>query len=465
LDLRPDGVVRDGKSRGEFARQSASTGATFVTVVERMEETKAMADDFEFYVGIDLGAAKHQACVLNRAGRLIGELSFEHSGPGLTEFIRLLDKLTGNISVDRIAIAAETPRGLVVESVLERGFSVFSINPKQLDRFRDRHTVAGAKDDRRDAFVLADSLRTDQPLFRRLARECANIIRLRELSRLEDDLSQDHNRLINQLREQLHRYFPQLLQLSAAAEDPWLWDLIEIAPVPTAARKLTRGRIERLLKQHRVRRLTAEEVMTALRVPALNLAPGSTEAASEHALLLLPRLRLIRQQRLDTATRIENLLDELAATSSETDDIEPERPTDVAVLRSLPGVGRVVAATLLAEASQAITDRDYGALRSYAGVAPVTRQSGNKKTVMMRRGCNRRLRNAVYHWSRVATMSDERSRNHYGRLRARGHSHGRALRTLADRWLNTLVAMLRSHERFDPAKWNSCTATPQVNAL
>jgi transposase len=437
-------------------------GATVVTVVEIARGDQMLADEFDFYVGIDLAATKHRACVVDRTGKVIGELAFEHSGPGLTDFIQSLDKLTGNISVDHIAIAAETPRGLVVESVLERGYLVFSINPKQLDRFRDRHTVAGAKDDRRDAFVLADSLRTDQPLFRRLARECANIIRLRELSRLEDDLTQDHNRLINQLREQLHRYFPQLLQLSGAAEDPWLWDLIEMAPVPVAARRLTRGRIERLLKQHRIRRLTADEVITALRVPALNLAPGTTEAASEHALLLLPRLRLIRQQRLHTATRMENLLDELAATDSDRDHPGLERPTDAAILRSLPGVGRVVAATLLAEASQAISERDYEALRSYAGVAPVTRQSGKKKTVMMRRGCNNRLRNAVYHWCRVATISDERSRNHYAKLRARGHSHGRALRTLADRWLNALVAMLTAHERFDSARWNVCV-TPQAH--
>lgn len=424
-------------------------------------------DDFDFYVGIDLAATKHQACVVNRAGKVAGELAFEHSGLGLTAFTRWLDKLTGGATVERVAIAAETPRGLIVESIMERGYSVFSINPKQLDRFRDRHTVAGAKDDRRDAFVLADSLRTDQPLFRRLTRESADIIRLHELSRLEDDLVQDHNRLINQLREQLHRYFPQLLQLSAAAEDPWLWDLIEIAPVPAAARKLTRGRIERLLKRHRIRRLTADEVMTALRVPALNLAPGTTEAASEHALLLLPRLRLIRKQRLDAAIRMETVLDELAATGfeREDDDPGPERPSDVAVLRSLPGVGRIVAATLLSEASQAIADRDYEALRSYAGAAPVTRQSGNKKTVVMRRGCNNRLRNAVYHWSRVATMSDERRRNYYAKLRARGHSHGRALRALADRWLNALVAMLKTHERFDPARWNSCLISPQTSTL
>jgi hypothetical protein len=89
-------------------------------------------------------------------------------------------------------------------------------------------------------------------------------------------------------------------------------------------------------------------------------------------------------------------------------------------------------------------------------------QSGNKKIVVMRRGCNNRLRNAVYHWSRVATMCDERNRSYYGQLRARGHSHGRALRTLADRWLTALVAMLRTHETFDAAKWNACVITPQA---
>jgi hypothetical protein len=165
-------------------------------VVEIAGGEQILANDFEFYVGIDLAATKHRACVVDGTGKVIGELAFEHSGPGLTDFIRSLDKLTGNISVDHVAIAAETPRGLIVESVLERGYSVFSINPKQLDRFRDRYTVAGAKDDRRDAFVLANSLRTDQPLFRRLARECANIVRLRALSRLEDDFTQDHNRLV-----------------------------------------------------------------------------------------------------------------------------------------------------------------------------------------------------------------------------------------------------------------------------
>jgi hypothetical protein len=76
---------------------------------------------------------------------------------------------------------------------------VFSINPKQLDRFRDRFSVAGAKDDRRDAFVLAHCLRTDGPLFRPLRTDDPRLVRLRELSRGEDALRGDLRRQSNQL--------------------------------------------------------------------------------------------------------------------------------------------------------------------------------------------------------------------------------------------------------------------------
>jgi Transposase len=169
----------------------------------------------------------------------------EHSGSGLIDFIRFLEKTTG-VPGARVGLALETPRGPVSECVLERGYAVFSLHPMPLDRFRDRHTVAGAKDDRREAFVLADSLRPDLARFRRLQQESAALIRWRELSRVEDDLTQDHNRLMNQLREQLPRYFPQLLQLSSAAEEAWVWDLLEMAPNPEVARQLTRSRMGQL---------------------------------------------------------------------------------------------------------------------------------------------------------------------------------------------------------------------------
>src|SRR5262249_59115110 len=118
----------------------------------------------------------------------------------------------------------------------------------------------------------------------------------------------------------------------------------------------------------------------------------------------------------------------------------------------LRGGGPVVTATMIAEAPQLLADRDYRALRAYAGVAPVTRQSGKRATVLMRYGCNLRLRNAIYHWSRVSMQRDPRSRDHYHRLRSKGHSHGRALRGLADRLLAQLCAMLRSGTSYDPER-------------
>src|SRR5215510_4413854 len=87
---------------------------------------------------------------------------------------------------DSLSVAIEVPRGALVAGLIERGFPVFAMNPKQLERFRDRHRVAGAKDDRRDALVLADSMRTDQPSFRRLQLDAPQLLVLRELSRAEE---------------------------------------------------------------------------------------------------------------------------------------------------------------------------------------------------------------------------------------------------------------------------------------
>src|SRR4029077_14687285 len=70
-------------------------------------------------------------------------------------------------------------------------------------------------------------------------------------------------------------------------------------------------------------------------------------------------------------------------------------------------------------------------------------------------GCNLRLRNAIYDWSRVSMQRDSRSREHYHRLRSKGHTHGRALRGLADRLLALLCAMLRSRTTYDPARRQS----------
>ncbi len=406
-----------------------------------------MEQAYRRFVGIDWATQAHQLCVIDAERHVLEERSVEHAGSAIAQCVEWLTRISDGDPAST-AVAIETPRGAIVEVLVERGFHVFAVNPKQLDRFRDRHTVAGSKDDRRDAFVLADSLRTDQPCFRRVRVDDPLIIQIRELSRVEEDLTQDANRLHNRLREQLHRYFPQMLRLSPAAQEPWLWALVELAPTPLEAAQLRRARVEKLLRSHRIRRLSADDVLKELKTPALQVAPGAVEAACAHIALLIPRLRLVHAQRADCGRRIEALLQKLAPVGESEGQKCEHR--DVQILRSLPGAGRVVVATMLAEASQPLADRDYHALRAHSGVAPVTKQSGKRAHVVMRHGCNARLRNALYHWARVSIQHDTHSRTTYAALRKRGHRHGRALRSVADRWLRVLVAMLKNATLYDP---------------
>ena len=242
------------------------------------------------------------------------------------------------------------------------------------------------------------------------------------------------------------------MALCPAANAPWFWALWEQAPTIAAHRALSRAAISALLKARRIRRVTAAEVHGALQTPALTTAPGVVEATEAHIALLVPHLRLVVAQRAACVKRTDALLRELE--TREDTDGERNQHRDVQILRSLPGVGRQVAATMLAEASRPLRARDYHTLRLYVGIAPVSKWSGKRRlrpTVHMRRACNRRLRRAAYHWGRVSLVNDGPTRVYYDELRARGHTHGRALRSVIDRWFRILVAMLRTGTLYDPS--------------
>jgi hypothetical protein len=416
-----------------------------------------VTQQFRFYVGVDWAAEQHQACVLNAQGEVLEQRKVEHSGNGITGFMTWMEALAEG-QVDGIAVSIEVPRGPLVEAFLEHRWAVFSINPKQLDRFRDRHTVAGAKDDSRDAYVLADSLRTDQHCFRRVEADHAAVVRIRELSRTEESVGADLRRTVNQLYQLLLRYYPQLLQLSATPDEPWLWALLEIAPTPELGAKLKNGRIRRLLAKYRIRRWSPEAIAEVLGTPPLPLSAGTAEAVSEHALLLIPQLRLLSTMRKQVGDRMEVLMEEVAKAPSDTPETQILR--DISVLQSFPGIGRIVAGAFLAEGARPLIQRDYYALRAHGGIAPVTRQSGKSRQVGMRYRCNTRLRNALYHWARTSVQHDSRSKQQYARLRAAGHSHGRALRGVADRLLTVLIAMLRNGQPYDPKRRSASDANP-----
>jgi transposase len=406
---------------------------------------------YEYLVGIDWATEKHDVCVLDPQGHVVSRHVVEHRGDALRAWFDELLKLAEG-HPERLAIGIETPRGALVESLVERGFHVYSLNPKQLDRFRDRHNVAGAKDDKLDSFVLGDSLRTDRQCFRRVRVDDPLIIQVRELSRASDDLSVELGRLSNQLREQVYRLLPQLLTLCPAADEPWCWDLLTLIAGGADPTRIRPTQVERILKVNRIRRLEAEEVLTVLREQPPWTTPGTQMAVRAHIGLLVPRLRAAWEQSRDCERQIKRLLEELAGPAAVEGEIREHR--DVSILQSLPGAGKIVVATMLAEASQPLADRDYQTLRSQAGIAPVTKGSGKRSKqraiVTMRLACNGRLRDALFHWARVAVTLDERCRALFCRHREHGQTLGRALRSVGDHLLRILVAMLKSRTLFDP---------------
>ena len=180
-----------------------------------------------------------------------------------------------------------------------------------------------------------------------------------------------------------------------------------------------------------------------LRSKPLPLDPVAAEGNAEHVDSLAQRLQLVERQIGEIETKLERHIAEFSEVPhpEDTDAAleDPQRPNDTQILRSMPGIGMTVASVLLSEAQDVLARRDYESLRCLSGVAPVTRQSGKSRVVRRRRAADRRLSDALYHWARIAIQRDSVSRAKYTACRARGHSHGRALRTVADRLLYVVL--------------------------
>lgn len=390
-------------------------------------------------VGIDWGSESHQVCRIDAGGEP-KQRTFPHTSEGLKALIEFV--VEGEIECDQILVAIEVNQGPVVEALLALGLRVYSINPKLQDRLRDRFSLAGAKDDRRDAFVLASCVESDMHAFRKIEPGREENVRLRGVTRLREELKTERRMNTNRLWSELRDYRPELLTLCPGADEEWLWSLLEKAPRPSEGARLTKARIGAVLKQHRIRRLKAEEVRAVLRRDLLPLSPAYIETHVSRVLVLIARLKLAQTQIAEVERQIQKAVSERLKTE------EQSEHRDLRILLSLPGVGALTAATALAESGDAFERRDYNALRALCGAAPITKQSGGTRLVEMRGMCQPRLRASWHQAALVACQVDPKLRVLYLNGRARGQSLGRALRNIVDRLLYLAVQLLRRNELY-----------------
>lgn len=406
---------------------------------------------------IDWGNQEHQLCLVDATGQVVVQRRVCQSAPALAELCAVLREAeAAGTALQGVGI--ERTDGPVVDALQEAGFAVWAINPKQLDRFRAFLAPSGGKDDQLDAYVGAEALRQHPESFTRLAPPEAWQVLLRDQVRLRAEVVQQQVRLRNRAREQLQRYFPQFLELGDL-DTRWQLRLWQRVPTPAAARRVRTTTIATLLRAHRVRRYSAADVLQVLRQPALVVAAGVVDGAVGRLQYLLAELALADEQHVQCSEVLERLLEQRQA--QEQAELAEGEPTDVELLRQLPGFGTLVVATLYAEAPAALRARDLQALRSRTGVAPVSRLSGkqqnryaprHKATVWMRHACSQPLREVLFHAARAAMVNSRFYKARYQAFRQRGHTHGRACRQLGDHLLRVMMSCLRHRQPFSPER-------------
>jgi endonuclease III len=422
------------------------------------------------YVGIDWGSTDNHVCVVDNQGEVKDRFVFELTREGIE---KLLGRVDCHGKLQQSVFVLERPEGLLVEQLLGRELEVWHLNPKQMDRFRDRFSVAGAKDDARDSYVLACCARTDSRLFRRVRCIPAGFQLLRVKSRLHTRAVADVVRHQHRGRAALADYYPSFLTVSKDLQYDWVRALWRLAPTPEAARKLKPARVRDLLRKARVQR-DAEEVVALLRADSLVASPALVEASRAEVALAIDMLDVAVRHERRIERELEGILDELEATTEparapEAEGAAPpqeshEEPNRVAItttaVRSMPGVGCKIAAVLLGEAWEGLLEGSYPDVRLLSGVAPVTSVTGvtrkrkrkQRLPVVMRRACNEHLRDIMHLWGSSAART-ERWGEYRRTLLARGHTVARANRQVADRLLEVLCAVIRHGTTYDASRW------------
>nr|WP_121161410.1 IS110 family transposase [Micromonospora pisi] len=387
---------------------------------------------FEIFCGVDVARETHYAVALDRDGRRLVERALPNDEPALralfaelAEHGRLLMVVDQPASIGALAIAVA--RSMNIEVGYLPGLA--------MRRIADLYPGEG-KTDARDAFVIADAARTLPHTLRRVGPDEETVTALGVLAGYDADLAAEATRLTNRLHDALLHVHPALERLLGKHfRRRGVLELLTAAGTPQQLCALDEDALRQALAP-RSRRL------------ALTL-PAQIHTALEQQSVVIPATVQYGRVISGVAAQLLAVLDERVSVAHDLDTLLKEHPL-VEVLISMPGVGARTAVALLLTLGDGSTFRTSGHLAAYAGLAPVTRQSGRtiRSERQPQRG-NRALKQALY-LSAFASLKHPDSRAYYDRKRAEGKNHTSALLCLARRRTDVLYAMVRDRTPYQP---------------
>ncbi len=388
-----------------------------------------------YYIGVDWGDRLHQVYVGDDEGKKVREIKVPETVEGLAEIGRWLDEKRAEGI--KLWAAIEKPAGRIVDFLLDHGVEVYPVNPKAVDRVRDRYRMSGSKSDAFDAYVLAEFLRTDQAHLRALRPSSEKAQELKMLCRDQNRMARHKTRLLNQLTTTLKEYYARPLEVFENIETELALDFLTRYPTPAHLGGLKRKEFNRFAtQQHHLSKQRCEELWVKLHKPQLGVPAHVVRAKAQLVEVLIDQLRASIKAVKTYNHKVESFfVSSLAAQFAKT----------------LPGgkSGTLVAAIWAELGDAAGRWESSGHLQAEAGAVPVTKASGKSHVVHFRFACNKHLRYSMYWFSFLSLNNSEWAKLYYRGQRDKGHSHPQALRALGAKWLKIIFVMWRDHKPYD----------------
>ena len=389
--------------------------------------------DLDYYVGIDWASDHHDIQVLDKEGGKVRSFQVKHTVEGLQQLCGTLKNLAQG-DPTRLGIIIETSHGLLVSTLIDEGFTVYHVNPKESER---RRKPSGAKTDPIDAHNLAKMLRSEIKDLKPFKPSSEAVAELRQLTRDQNGLIQTLTALVNQLRACLLDYFPVFVGLFSGLDLDISLAFLRRYPAMEKALKLSVERLAEFLRAHRhpTPYETARQIHAKLREPQLTAKPHVVRTKSRLALVLVEQIQVLKKQ-------IESYDKEITALF--------QSHSDRVIFASLPRAGKRLAPRLLAEWGDDRTRFDSaeepGAL---AGTSPTPYQSGKFSQPRFRWSCVKDFRYALHLFAWESTFSEPWAREYYDAQCKRGKKHHGAVRALANVWVRIIFAMWKNHKPYD----------------
>jgi transposase len=393
-------------------------------------------------VGIDSGDVAH---VIYASGPGSEPQWQDRIGNSVAEYQRLLDELATRWPDLPVRFALEDPESLLARFLLHSGCCVYAPNPLTVQRTREGLAPSGKKDDPLDARAMVKVLRDQaspearQPLTPLLA-DSEETTLLAGLVSQRRQLVTEKVRLQLSLRTQLKRFYPRALELFPRLDQSLTLTFLDEFPSPKALEKASETQWAEFFAGRRYPRPGQIPLLwEKAQGPQIPLRPAEDQLAAGQVRRLVRLLTVVLEELADLEKQIETAF---------------ETHPDAAFFRSAPGAARVLAPALLSLfGDRRERWRDWRHLAAQSGTAPVTKESGKKRQVRMRRQCDPESRSVLFLFANASRLQCGWAQACYHQQRAAGKTHAAALRTLGNKWLRILFRLWQDRVEYDESRY------------